>query len=167
MNKEELTYALENGRESFLELLIDLDEEDMVHQQTSEGWSIKDILSHLTRWEAEIVKLLWQLRQGLKPTTNHFMGGSIDEVNARWLEEDRARPLDRILTDFHGVRNQTIHRIETFTDREITDELKYPFLKGKPLWEWIADDSFYHEVEHINQVEEIRAALNLQNKAAN
>ena len=31
-------------------------------------WSLKDILVHLTLWEAELVTLLFQARQGQKPS---------------------------------------------------------------------------------------------------
>ena len=157
MNKSELLEALENGREEFLELIDDLEEDTILHKTNRDDWTVKDILSHLTRWEAELVKLLWQVRQGLLPTTAHFSGEDVNVINARWLEEDRSRPLDRILSDFHGVRNQTIRRVESFSDDQLKDEKRYPWLKGRALWEWIASDSFEHEQEHINQIQQIRA----------
>jgi hypothetical protein len=124
--------------------------------QTDDGWAIKDILSHLVRWEAELVKLLWQLRQGQRPTTVHFTGTDIDEINSRWLAEDRSRPLERILDDFQGVRRQTIRRIESFSDQELNDPQHYPWLKGEPLAEWVAEDSFKHEAEHLSQITELQ-----------
>jgi hypothetical protein len=157
MNKSELLEALENGREEFLELIDDLEEDTILHKTNRDDLTVKDILSHLTRWEAELVKLLWQVRQGLIPTTAHFSGEDVDVINARWLEEDRSRPLDRILSDFHGVRNQTIRRVESFSDDQLNDGKRYPWLKGRALWEWIASDSFEHEQEHINQIQQIRA----------
>ena len=158
MNKADLLEALENGREEFLELIDDLDEEIIIHKTNQDGKTVKDILSHLTRWEAELVKLLWQLRQGLQPTTAHFSGESVDAINARWYQEDHTRPLDRILIDFHGVRNQTIRRVETFSEDQLQDNKRYSWLKGQALWEWIAADSFEHEREHFNQVQQIRAS---------
>jgi hypothetical protein len=157
MTKEELIDKLESSRENFLELVEDLDDAAMVEVSTVDQWTIKDILAHLARWEAELVKLLWQLRQGQRPTTAHFMGDSVDGTNARWKEDDRSRPLERVLTDFHGVRNQTLRRLEAFTDRELNDEKRYPWLNGKPLWQWVAADSFEHEAEHIASVQEIRS----------
>jgi hypothetical protein len=157
MNRDELIEKLERSRENFLELVEDLDDAAMVEVLTSDHWSITDILAHLARWEAELVKLLWQLRQGQRPTTAHFTGDTVDATNARWQKEDRTRPLERILTDFHGVRNQTLRRLEGFTDRELNDEKRFPWLNGKPLWQWVASDSFEHEAEHIASVQEIRS----------
>lgn len=165
MNKTELLEALENSREEFLELIEGMDEEAMLFKSSPEDWSVKDILAHLTRWEAELVKLLWQLRQGIQPTTLHFSDVQVDEINAQWLQEDQNRPLDRILDDFHGVRNQTIRRVESFSENQLQDKDKYPWLKGRALWEFIANDSFAHEGEHISQVREIRSRLDFASKA--
>ncbi len=165
MNKTELLEALENSREEFLELIKEMDEEAMLFKSSAEDWSVKDILAHLTRWEAELVKLLWQLRQGIQPTTLHFSDVQVDEINAQWLQEDQNRPLDRILDDFYGVRNQTIRRVESFSENQLQDKDKYPWLKGRALWEFIANDSFEHEVEHISQVQEIRSKLDFASQA--
>jgi hypothetical protein len=162
MIRDELIDNLEKSRETFLELVEDLDDAALVEVLTKDQWSIKDILAHLARWEAELVKLLWQLRQGQRPTTAHFMGDTIDATNARWKEDDGSRPLERILTDFHGVRNQTLRRLEAFTDHELNDEKRYPWLNGKPLWQWVAADSFEHEAEHIASIQEIRSMIQSQ-----
>jgi hypothetical protein len=162
MTKDELIDLMEASRENFLELLEDLDEDAMVELHGKDHWTVKDTLAHLARWEAELVKLLWQLRQGQRPTTAHFTGASVDEVNARWKDEDSSRPLERILADFHGVRNQTIRRLEDYTGRELNDERRYPWLSGKALWQWIAADSYEHEAEHIPQLQEIRSIIQSQ-----
>ena len=161
MNKKEILEALESGRENFLELIEGMDDEAMLFKTSQEDWSVKDILAHLTRWEAELVKLLWQLRQGMQPSTLHFSNAPVDEINAEWLQEDQTRPLERILSDFHGVRNQTLRRVESFSESQLIEKGKYPWLKGKALWELIANDSFEHEAEHAPQIRRIRAELQL------
>jgi len=155
MNTAQLLEALEEGRENFSGLFADADDQAMLMPDLESGWTLKDILSHLTRWEAELIKLLWQIKQGQKPGTAHFSSSSIDEINAHWKLADQSRPLDRILQDYHGVRNQTIHRVESFTDQELEDPHRYPLLRGEALWEWIAEHSFNHEIEHSAQVERI------------
>lgn len=144
--------ALESGREKFLDLIEGLSEQDMQQPGVGGDWSIKDILVHLTRWEAELVKLLWQAHQGRTPTTVQVGELDIDEVNARWSSESRDRPLERALEDFHGVRNQTLRRVESFSDKDLNDARRYPWLDGKPLWEWIETDSFGHEAEHAEGI---------------
>jgi hypothetical protein len=157
MNKAELLNALEEGREAFLETLEGLDEEALQTPGVVGTWSLKDLLAHLSRWEAELVKLLWQARQGQKPTSAQLTATNVDEINALWQAETRARELERVLEDFHTVRNQTLLRVEEFTDQELTDPRRYKWLKGQPLWQMIAENSFAHEAEHAEQINAWRA----------
>lgn len=152
MNKQEIFSALEENRERFLDLIDGLSEEEMLLPGVAGEWSLRDILVHLTRWEAELVKLLWQAAQGVKPTTAHFSGQEMDDINARWMLESRGRPLELILEDYHGVRTQTLRRLEAFNDRDLSDPKRYRWLSGSPLWEWVAENSFEHENEHADQV---------------
>jgi hypothetical protein len=155
MNKNELLKALDNEREQFLDLIDDLSEDEMLAPGVTGEWSIKDILSHLTRWEAELVKLLWQASRGQEPsgeTLRGLTGEGDDQINARWQAELSGRPLEDVLEDFHAVRTQTIRRVEAFKDADLTDPQRYRWLDGRPLWEWIEGDSFGHEAEHAQEV---------------
>jgi len=159
MDKDELIEVLENEREAFLNLLEDLSDEQMEQPGVSGDWSIKDILSHLIAWETETIRLLWQARQGEKPTTLHFHSISLEKSNQKIYAETHNRELLRVLSDFSSVRKQTIRRIETFSDGELEDPLIYAWLEGKPLWEWIAQDTFQHEQEHSASIQEWQSKI--------
>lgn len=154
MKKSEILEALESEREKFLDLLEGLSEQEMQQPGVAGDWSIKDILVHLTRWEAELVKLLYQARQGQTPTKAQrvLLQSSDDDVNARWYAASRDRLLEQALEDFHAVRNQTLRRVESFTDQDLNDARRYPWLDGRPLWKWIEGDSFGHEAEHAEGI---------------
>jgi hypothetical protein len=158
MNQNELLKALENEREKFLDLIDDLSEDELQEPGVTGDWSIKDILSHLTHWEAELVKLLWQARRGQEPSALILRGlagedeEEVDQTNARWHAELSGRPLESVLEDFHAVRTQTIRRVEAFKEAELADPNRYRWLDGKPLWEWIEGDSFGHEAEHAMEI---------------
>jgi len=159
MDKHTLMQQLESSREDFLEALEGLSEEQMLAPGASGDWSIKDVLIHLARWEAELVKLLWQARQGQRPTTVHLGNEDVDRINARWHADSQDRSLESALADFHGVRNQTLHRVEAFTDKELNDPHRHAWLNNRPLWEWIQSDSFGHEAIHAAHIISWRAAL--------
>jgi hypothetical protein len=152
MNRLELLTALVTCRENFLEFIDDLPDEALVEAGVNGNWSVKDILAHLTRWEAELVKLLWQVKLGQTPTSAQFSKQSVDELNDQWFREMRSRPLDRILEDFHGVRTQTARRVEAFSDKDLEDGKRFVWAGGRALWEWVASDSFEHEAEHAEQI---------------
>ena len=152
MEKKELISNLEKSRADFLEIINAIPEEGFELPGVIGSWAVKDILVHLTRWEAEIIKLIWQVGKGIQPTTAHFDQFSVAETNERWYQESRNRSLKMVMSDFLGVRNQTIRRVKELSQVELTDPNRFSSLNGKPLWEWIAGDSIDHETEHGEEI---------------
>jgi hypothetical protein len=165
MKKSEILSALETGREEIMGLIEGLSSEEMEAPGVVDLWSVKDILLHLSLWEGELVKLLWQAKQGQQPTSAQLsmLLSSEDEINARWQQMGAKRSLDQVLQDFHAVRSQTRKRVEAFTDEDLANPKRYSWLGGKALWEWIEGDSFGHEAEHAAQ---IRAWLERRGRTA-
>lgn len=159
MTKDEITDALEDGRELFLDAIDGLSDEEMQTAGVVGDWSIKDIMIHISAWEAELVKLLWQIKQGQKPTTMHFSDRQVDEVNQEWFVAYHARPFERVMDDFAAVRKQTARRLEGYSEEELNNPQGYGWLNGHPLWEWVAEDSYQHEAEHTAQIRAWRARL--------
>jgi hypothetical protein len=156
MTQDEILDALEDERENFLETIDELSDETLIEPGVVGDWSIKDILFHICMWEAELVKLLWQAAQGLPPSVVFFSGLSVDEINAAWTAEGQARTYDQVWDDFQAVRKQTVRRLSAFSDKDLNDPVRYPWLKDHPLWDWIAENSFAHEKEHTGQIKEWR-----------
>ncbi len=154
MEKAELISTLKTGRDDFLKIIQGLSDQVMETPGVVEQWSIKDVLIHLTRWEAEIIKLLWQAKQGTSPTTAHFSGIPVNDIKQWWYEESRSRALKIVMDDFLGVRKQTIRRVADISESVLINPEQYAWLNGKPLWEWVAEDSFEHEEEHGEQIED-------------
>lgn len=153
MNREEILERLEQSRRRFLEAIDGLAEADMQRSGVIDEWSVKDIMGHVSRWEGELVTMLWQLRQGKKPDRVHIEGDEdVDAINARWHEEGKDRALELVTQDFHGVRPQTTRRVREFSNEELNDPARFEWLRGEPLWRWIAVDSFEHEEEHAEQI---------------
>lgn len=152
MIKSEIITALIESRKKLLKLIEEIPVKQMEAPGVIDNWSVKDILVHLTRWEAELVKLLWQVEQGSTPTTAHFDPDSVDEINERWFKASKARQLQIVMQDFLGVRDQTIRRVESLSNDILNDSRSFPWLDGQPLWQWIAEDSFEHEAEHEAQI---------------
>jgi len=154
MNKDEILDALEDSREATLELLDEVPEQEWEKAGVMGDWSVKDILYHLTMWEAELVKMLWQINQGEPPSTALQDNIPEDERNAQWKIQAQTRTIDQVLSDFEGVRKQTSRRLQSIPEKAFEDEKYYPWLQGRPLWKWIADSSFQHETEHTLAVKQ-------------
>lgn len=155
MEKKELLEALEDERQEMVELLEDLPDEALQTPGVIGDWTIKDILNHLTFWEGQVVTLLYQARQGMpRPSTAHFGKETVDALNARWYATGLERPLETVWQDWLGVRKQLIRRVAEMTEQDLNDPDRYRWLQGKPLYEWVLNDSIEHEAEHADQIRE-------------
>ena len=161
MKKTELIQALKDSRASFLAAIEGLPDEALLQPGVVGEWSIRDLLVHLTLWEAELVTVLYYVKQGRKPPAGVIASEDMDAKNARWHAENKDRPLDVARADFTAVREQTLRRVRSLTQADLERADKQPWLQATPLMAWIASDTFEHEAEHIQQIREWRARRGL------
>jgi hypothetical protein len=135
-------------------MIIDsLPEEALTLHPNADGWTVKDILAHLARWEGELVTLLWQLSQGQNLDCVLVQDPlPVDELNQEWHDADRDRPLARILPDLEAVRRQTEKRLSEFSDEDLEREDLAPELRGVALWHRVAANTFEHDEEHLDDL---------------
>ncbi len=152
MNKQEILTALEADRAALLAAFDGLSDSAMQEPGVVDDWSVKDILTHLTACEAELVTWLAQAKQGKKPSNTNLTPAQVDEQNAKWHKEFTNRPLDRVLADFRAVRGQTVKQVESLGEDELNDPKRYEWLRNSPLWELIEGEAFGHEAEHTAQI---------------
>jgi hypothetical protein len=152
VDKSQLVEAVENGRDQLLVTLEGLSDEAQGESGVVGDWSVKDILAHISRWEAELISMLFQAQRGLQPGTAQFSGSSTDELNAKWYKESKDRPLDRVWSDFDGVHEQILRRLDDLTDADLYDTNRFTWLRGKTLASYMASDSYEHEAEHAEQI---------------
>ena len=159
MHKRELLSAMESARAELLEALAGLTNEEMLQPGVVGAWSVRDVLQHISLWEAELVRLLVHVEHGRKPTGERFSGSiDVDRLNTKWHAETADRPLERVQDDFHGVRRQTLRRLEPLTDDDLERIRPQPWLRKRPLWQWIAEETFKHDAEHAAEIRVWRAA---------
>jgi hypothetical protein len=149
---DEISKSMGVSRQKFLDAIEGLSDKALQEPGVVGDWSVKDILIHINLWEAEMIKLLFQVRKGQRPDHADITAADVDRINAEWQQENRLRPLDQVMADFHDVRKQTLRQLENFSDEELSQPGRFPGLGENPLKEWIAGDSYVHETEHADQV---------------
>jgi hypothetical protein len=157
MNHDKLQDELDNTREQLLILLDALPDEALVAPGTLGAWSVRDLLVHLAIWEAELVTGLMKIQQNKKP--DHLLKaiGNRHNYNQTTIGENQGRELDRVFDDLQGSRYHLEQWIEEFSHHDLTHNKKYNWLRGKPLWQFIAENSYLHEAEHLPALEQLVA----------
>lgn len=151
MNKTELLQALAEARAELEAVLAGVPEAEwLTPGAAGDDWTVKDVLSHLTACEAEVVTGLARVRRGKPPGKVNYTPDEIQAQNARWHAENKDRPLDRVRADFQGVRKQLIRQVESFTEQELAAPRRW--LKAAGLADWVHEEIVEHEVEHARDL---------------
>ncbi len=152
MTKPELLQAIQKGRTDFEATLARLTPEQMTAPGAMGEWSVKDILGHIGVWESRLVTILYAIEQGATPQTFRTQA-EVDQANAESFAEQRDRPLDRVLADFHGVHKQLLKRLEAVEERDLNDPKRFKWMEDEPLEKLVAGDTFVHYAEHRPAIE--------------
>lgn len=153
--KTQLLSAIHAERAKLEKLIQPLtpDQFELTESMTPDAWTIKDMLAHLAVWSSRAITLLFEVEHGAKPTfPKSSPDGGYDAVNhADWLEQ-RERPLDRILADFHGTHLQLIKRLDNWRDETQLFDIKIFNIRGMSLASFVWGDSGEHDAEHAGVI---------------
>jgi len=152
MTKPELLKAIQKGRADFEAALAKLSPEQMTAPGAIGECSVKDILGHIGVWESRLVTILYAIERGATPQTFRTQA-EVDKANAESFAEQRDRPLDRVLADFHGVHIQLLKRLEAVKERDLNDPKRFKWMEDEPLEKLVAGDTFVHYAEHRPAIE--------------
>ena len=157
MTRDELLQHMEQNRTELNALLEGVSADGLTRPGACDDWSVKDVLAHISRWEAEVIKVLFQAQHGAKPQSEVFNPDYL-KVNDLWYQEAKDRPLERVLEDFSSVRAQLVRRLKDFPEKALTRPGNYPWMKHA-LIVLVEDIALDHEQEHLEGLKIWRASL--------
>jgi len=116
ISKKQLLAELQSEQAAWLALLDEIGEENMTQPEVAGGWSIKDIVAHITGWRRRTVN---RFRAAHDPSSDMIAlwpaelheDDEVDEINA-WIDKvNRDRPLADVLNDSHEVFQQLVAEV--------------------------------------------------------
>ena len=155
ISKKQLLAEMQSEQAAWLALLDKIGEENMTQPEVAGGWSIKDIVAHITGWRRRTVL---RFRAALDPTidmTPHWpaeMGeldedDDVDEINAWIYKTNRDRPLADVLNDSLEVFQQLVTEVLALSDEQLNDPQRFPWLEGERLTGALIFGHFHEEHE--------------------
>ncbi len=151
MPKREILEQIREARGALLAAIEGLSPDAMLRPGVVGLWSVKDILAHLTVWESELVTALSRLDKP-RQAPEIVNIEDIDEWNEEQYRANARRPLDAVMQDFNGVHKHLLKAVEDLDDKVLEDPRKFPWMEGEPLWHLIAENGYWHEQEHADQI---------------
>ena len=149
ISKTQLLAELNNENAYLQALLDDIGEANMTQPEVAGGWSIKDIVAHITGWRRRTVRRFQAAlnhESDFPPLWPEALQED-DEINAWIYESNRDRPLADVLSDSREVFQQLVDAIDAFSDDELQDPQRFEWLEGEPLSGKFVFSHFHEEHE--------------------
>lgn len=119
MNKQQVLKQLEKSWIALKQSYAGLSDSELLEPGVAGDWSIKDILAHVATWEAEALKHLPEILNGIVPQRYSVAYGGIDAFNAQMAERNRRLSLD----DTRRLLNETHERLIKYIERAPEEQL--------------------------------------------
>ncbi len=150
MEKSEFLNTLSKDRDAWEALLARVSYEEMTEPGLPGGWSVKDVIAHVTWHEREMIKLL---------ETQSFVGSdwwelAIDERNELIYEQYKDQPLEEVLEsaklDYAGF----LAAFGPITDEELNGPSYFEYFPpDREPWNIIAGNTYEHYRDHMPDIE--------------
>ncbi|HEY7346790.1 MAG TPA: ClbS/DfsB family four-helix bundle protein [Ktedonobacterales bacterium] len=135
MSKAQLLNDLKDEIARWEALLDDIGEARMTRPDVAGGWSVKDIVAHLTGWRSRTVRRFQAaLRHESSPPPPwppHLQ--TDDEINAWIYASNRDRPVADVLQESRAVFQQLVDILSAFPEAELLDPNRFDWIGGEPL----------------------------------
>ena len=143
------------------EILAPLDKSQYFTEGVIPGWSIKDMLAHIASWHHRLLAWLDAAVRNQEPTISGPDNvEEMDKLNAQFYQENKSRSLDEVLTDFRTSYQHIFDIVQAMPEEDLMSPHRFAWSQGKPLWHFIAGDTFEHYQEHLAQIREWLASTN-------
>lgn len=156
MDKATLLDKIRSGYAALEAQISPLDEAQMTTAGADGEWSIKDILAHITAWHYRLLGWAQAILRNEEPALGDTVETDerLDRLNARFYEENKARPLDEVLSDLHSSYLEVIESVQAMADVDLTDPQRFAWLNGNPFWSLVAGNTYDHYQEHMESISE-------------
>ncbi len=145
MKKEEMIERVRAAHERFTKALDGLTEEQATRAGLNPQWSVKDALAHVTAWEIEGARILSEIQSGTWEPQK-VNKNSIDEFNARAVEQRRESSMSAVRAEFDEAHREMERTILTLLPDEVDE--------SSPAYKYTEGTTFRHHAQHAAQIEE-------------
>lgn len=150
MQKEQLIQKLDLAWADLQGAIAGLTEAEMLEPGVTGNWSVKDILAHVTWWEAESLQHLPAILRGERTPRYADLYGGINAFNAQMSEKKRGLTLTQVLDEMNETHRRLIETVRAAPDEQIATETR--FRRRLRL------DTYSHYPEHTRAIRAWRAS---------
>jgi uncharacterized damage-inducible protein DinB len=159
-SKDDFMAWMERSRADLIALIDAASEETVTGNRDENGWSTKDHLAHMTRWERSIVYLLTHRprHEGLGVDEQTYLDG-FEAVNAAAFEQDRDRAWAEVRQEFDQIHAETLETLGRLSEEQLSRPYRYYLPDepgegdGPPAYALVVGNTAGHYDEHRPWIE--------------
>jgi uncharacterized damage-inducible protein DinB len=144
MSKDSLLKRLEKEWNFLLQSFSDLRDSDLMQPNVSGNWSVRDILAHITTWDAEALKNLPLILNKQKTPLYSSTFGGINAYNQLEQEKKRSLTLPQIKQQMEEGHQRLLIFLENAPENA--------FLSGTRFQRRLREDTYAHYPEHARAI---------------
>jgi hypothetical protein len=149
MTKRELWETLRAEWERWEKLVAQVKAGRMDRASVAGGWSVQDMVAHLTAWERQPVAWLEAVRTGNSPQPPAWPTTlSEPEINAWLCALNRGRTWRDVRAESREVHRRLVQLFRHASEDDLMARGRFEWLNGKSLMNSIASDTFEHYQDH-------------------
>lgn len=147
MDKEHFIRRVEDAWVKWQSLVDRAGEERMLEPANEGGWTLKDVIAHITWHEREMVNVL---------RTRALVGSDLwlqplEQRNQAIYEENRDLPLEQALSEAQQAHQALMQELKEMSEEDLLELGRIaempPDLR---LWDILADNTFQHYLDHYS-----------------
>ncbi len=144
--------AMQVGQTQWEDLLAAVGDVRMSAPISARGWSVKDIIAHVTWYEQQMANLL-QPHTGPGPPRDRMLDYSADKRNAIVQSAQEGRLLCDVRAEAQQVHTQLVAAVRALTADGLRERQRFPDMpRAWQPWQLIARRSYEHYQEHIPDI---------------
>ena len=149
--KASLRQEILDARDELLSEIEHLSVEDLPKPVPAEGWTVKDVVTHLAANQPTQPVLIRSILDGKGGTRPDF---DLDFFNRRGLEKRQGKSIDELKSELAAGHTDTLNLLDNLTEEQLAAQGKHP--RGAMTVADIFRTIAWHDREHTGH---IRAAL--------
>jgi hypothetical protein len=125
VNRAQLLERLDRAWTAFLASYAGLPESVLLEAGVTGAWSVRDLIAHVTWWEAEALTHLPLLLEGGRPLRYSVRYGGIDAFNALMTERKKELPLRAVLREQAETHRRLVELVQAAPEDQIRSETRW------------------------------------------
>jgi len=154
LSKGQIVAKIKSAHDALMRALSSLTDNQMTQPGVENGWSIKDIMAHITSWEVHLADQVQAVIKNTSPEIPPILDWEdVHKRNADTYAANQHRPLGKVREEFNSRYTEMLLAINALDESDLYKPQPGMDPDAPPIWESIAEETYEHYAEHLASIQ--------------